>query len=201
MSNGSQRIQSLILSFRNFARLDEANLKRVDIHEGIDHTLLLLSGRLAISECAAEINIIKNYGVLPEIECYAGSLNLVFLSILTNAIEALEADRASRPSLMNPLPPPQITIETKREADRALILIADNGPGMETEVAQKIFEPFFTTKPVGRGTGLSLTISAQIVIQQHQGQLDCVTAPHQGSQFIIHLPLVQRDRATSVALP
>ncbi|MEO1401520.1 MAG: HAMP domain-containing sensor histidine kinase, partial [Cyanobacteria bacterium J06635_1] len=189
MMHGAERIQTLILNLRNFTRLGEANLKAVDIHEGIDNTVLLLQNRLKPQDSTFEIKVVKAYGPLPKVECYAGSLNLVFLNILTNAVEALERQWVDRGHEPQNHPIPQITIETQAISDTVIISIADNGTGMEPAVANKIFEPFFTTKPVGKGMGLNLAISSQIVIQQHQGELDCITQPNQGTQFVIRLPL------------
>lgn len=214
MMHGSQRIKSLILSLRQFSRLDEAEYKRVNLHDSIDSTLILLQGHLTASEHRPAIQVVKKYGQLPKIECYAGSINLVLLSILTNAIDALaqqpsghelsdrelsthgknnkNPDRTAIPTISSPDIPftPQILIDTRYTNNRIIISIADNGPGMSPTVAEKIFEPFFTTKPVGTGVGLSLAISAQIIIKQHNGTLNCVTAPNQGAKFIIGLPLL-----------
>lgn len=208
MMHGSQRIKDLILSLRQFSRLDEAEYKWIDLHDSINSTLFLLQGRLTASEPHTAIQIVKKYGQLPPIECYAGSINLVFLSILTNAIDALEQqlsihtlsgdsqgdknpDSTAPHTGSSPEYPstPQIVIETRHTNSNIIISIADNGPGMSPSVKEKIFDPFFTTKPVGQGVGLSLAISAQIVIEQHRGTLNCVTAPNQGAKFIIGLPL------------
>jgi len=185
MQVGTERIREIVLNLRNFSRLDEAELKVVDIHEGIDSTLLILQHRLNLASDSPNIEILKNYGDLPKIECYAGHLNQVFMNILTNGIDALlEAKDKDKK---------QIWIRTEaRDSDWVVVAIADNGPGMSQEVQQHIFDPFFTTKPVGKGTGLGLSISYQIVVEKHGGQLKCISAPGEGAQFLIKIPVQQR---------
>ena len=185
MQVGTERIREIVLNLRNFSRLDEAELKVVDIHEGIDSTLLILQHRLNLESDSPNIEILKNYGDLPKIECYAGHLNQVFMNILTNGIDALlEAKDKDKK---------QIRIRTEaRDSDWVVVAIADNGPGMSQEVQQHIFDPFFTTKPVGRGTGLGLSISYQIVVEKHGGQLKCISAPGEGAEFLIKIPVQQR---------
>ena len=185
MQVGTERIREIVLNLRNFSRLDEAELKVVDIHEGIDSTLLILQHRLNLASDSPNIEILKNYGDLPKIECYAGHLNQVFMNILTNGIDALlEAKDKDKK---------QIRIRTEaRDSDWVVVAIADNGPGMSQEVQQHIFDPFFTTKPVGKGTGLGLSISYQIVVEKHGGQLKCISAPGEGAQFLIKIPVQQR---------
>jgi signal transduction histidine kinase len=185
MQVGTERIREIVLNLRNFSRLDEAELKVVDIHEGIDSTLLILQHRLNLASDSPNIEILKNYGDLPKIECYAGHLNQVFMNIITNGIDALlEAKDKDKK---------QIRIRTEaRDSDWVVVAIADNGPGMSQEVQQHIFDPFFTTKPVGKGTGLGLSISYQIVVEKHGGQLKCISAPGEGAQFLIKIPVQQR---------
>jgi signal transduction histidine kinase len=185
MQVGTERIREIVLNLRNFSRLDEAELKVVDIHEGIDSTLLILQHRLNLESDSPNIEILKNYGDLPKIECYAGHLNQVFMNILTNGIDALlEAKDKDKK---------QIRIRTEaRDSDWVVVAIADNGPGMSQEVQQHIFDPFFTTKPVGKGTGLGLSISYQIVVEKHGGQLKCISAPGEGAEFLIKIPVQQR---------
>ncbi|HBE47430.1 MAG TPA: serine/threonine protein kinase, partial [Cyanobacteria bacterium UBA11369] len=176
MKVGANRIRDIILSLRNFSRLDESSLKPVDIHEGIESTLLILQHRLK----AGGIEIIKEYRQLPEVTCYAGELNQVFLNILNNGIDALENGK---------IPLPTIRICTEAIDSKFIrISIADNGCGMEKDVLSRVFEPFFTTKPVGYGTGLGLFVSYEIVVQQHGGNLTCVSSPEKGTEFIIDLP-------------
>jgi signal transduction histidine kinase len=185
MQVGTERIREIVLNLRNFSRLDEAELKVVDIHEGIDSTLLILQHRLNLASDSPNIEILKNYGDLPKIECYAEHLNQVFMNIITNGIDALlEAKDKDKK---------QIRIRTEaRDSDWVVVAIADNGPGMSQEVQQHIFDPFFTTKPVGKGTGLGLSISYQIVVEKHGGQLKCISAPGEGAQFLIKIPVQQR---------
>ncbi|AFY48928.1 PAS domain S-box [Nostoc sp. PCC 7524] len=199
MNVGAERIRQIVLSLRNFSRLDEDGMKPVDIHEGIDSTLLLLQNRLKAKAEYSEIHIIKEYGNLPKVFCHGGQMNQVFMNLLTNAIDALEAGigngewgvgEKSHP-IPHILPPtPQILIRTELTADQqVLIRIADNGPGMTEEVRDRLFDPFFTTKPVGKGTGMGLSISYQIIVNKHQGKLQCISAPGEGAEFIITIPL------------
>ncbi|NEP42125.1 MAG: GAF domain-containing protein [Okeania sp. SIO2H7] len=182
MQSGSDRIAQIVLSLRNFSRLGESKRKQVDLHEGLENTLLILQHRLLGSEEGPEIAIVKNYGKLPPIYCYPSQLNQVFLQILDNAIDALRESQTSS-SL-------EIWIATKMlDAQTARIRIADSGPGMSESVCQKAFDPFFTTKPVGRGTGLGLSVSYQIVVEQHGGGLQCVSELGKGTEFIIDIPL------------
>ena len=181
MESGAERIRDLVLSLRNFSRLDESARKTVNIHEGIDSTLTILQKKLA------GIKAIKNYDNLPLINCYAGEVNQVFMNILSNAIDALAKGVGSK---VDSTQVPTIRIGTElRERNQVAIHIADNGVGMSSQVLDKIFDPFFTTKPVGKGTGLGLSISYQIVVEQHGGQLLCQSAPGEGTQFTIVLPI------------
>jgi len=187
MKVGSERIRQIVLSLRNFARHDESELKKVDIHEGIDSTLLILQHRLNGERDSPSIEIIKDYGNLPKIECYAGQLNQVFMNIINNSIDALSEATSNEKG--------QILIRTSiNESDWVVVAIADNGSGMNQEIQQRIFDPFFTTKPVGKGTGLGLSISYQLVVEKHNGQLKCISAPGEGAQFIIEIPVRQKSR-------
>jgi signal transduction histidine kinase len=187
MKVGSERIRQIVLSLRNFARHDESELKKVDIHEGIDSTLLILQHRLNGERDSPSIEIIKDYGNLPKIECYAGQLNQVFMNIINNSIDALSEATGNEKG--------QILIRTSiNESDWVVVAIADNGSGMNQEIQQRIFDPFFTTKPVGKGTGLGLSISYQLVVEKHNGQLKCISAPGEGAQFIIEIPVRQKSR-------
>ena len=200
MKQGANRIREIVLSLRNFSRLDEADMKRVNIHEGIDNTLLILQHRLKGHRGKPEIEVKKEYGQLPLVECYAGLLNQVFMNLLSNAIDALEPQRSTR----------RITIRTEvvrgerstatdqaqpradnRQPTRdfVVIRIADNGPGIASTVKKHIFDPFFTTKPVGVGTGLGLSIAHSIVVEKHGGALMCSSSLGQGAEFVIELPL------------
>ena len=186
MMMGSDRIRQIVLSLRNFSRLDEADMKAVDIHDGIDNTLLLLQNRLKAKSEYPEIEIIKEYGDLPLVECYAGQLNQVFMNLLTNAIDALEESPFTKKQ-------PKILIHTSLKDERVFISITDNGIGMSQDINKRLFDPFFTTKPVGKGTGMGLSISYQIIVQKHCGQLMCISAPGEGAEFLIVIPLKQED--------
>ncbi|MGD1807017.1 trifunctional serine/threonine-protein kinase/ATP-binding protein/sensor histidine kinase [Dapis sp. BLCC M126] len=182
MATGSERISKIILGLRNFSRLEESERKQVDIHEGLENTLMMLQHRLRGNGSCSDIAIVKNYGQLPPVNCYPSQLNQVFLSILTNAIDALTTSEGQDC--------PEISITTQMQnKDNIKICIADNGPGMSETVQQRIFDPFFTTKPVGQGTGLGLSISYQIVTEQHGGQLQCISQPEKGTEFIIDIPI------------
>ena len=184
MQTGAERIREVVLSLRTFSRLDEAEIKPVDIHAGIDSTLTILQTRLHQDRQGCKINVIRSYGKLPNVECFAGSLNQVFLQVLTNAIDALAA-RADQRS-------PTIEIQTAQvDPDWIQIRIIDNGSGISEAVQARMFDPFFTTKPVGKGTGMGLSTSYQIVTQQHNGRLSCRSASMEGAEFTIELPIRQ----------
>ena len=203
MQTGSDRIRKIILGLQNFSRLNESGKKSVDLHEGLDNTLLILQHRLNAQDDSPlelasleqrqqhnrpKISIVKQYGKLPLVSCYASQINQVFLNILSNAIDALSISAADNR--------PEIRITTDmQDAQTAQIRIADNGPGMSQTICQKVFDPFFTTKPVGQGTGLGLSISYQIVTEQHGGQLQCLSQPGQGTEFAINIPLVSTARS------
>ncbi len=205
MKLGAERIRQIVLSLRNFSRLDEADKKRVDIHEGIDSTLLILQHRLKAKPGHPPIEVIKDYGVLPPVDCYAGTLNQVFMNVLSNAIDALEQANRLRnaahgddkvlPMPNSQCPLPAIRIRTEMiEGERVVVRISDNGVGMPESVRSRLFEPFFTTKPVGKGTGLGLSISYQIVVEKHHGHLECVSESGKGTEFIIEIPVKQAKR-------
>ncbi|MDJ1176730.1 PAS domain S-box protein [Roseofilum capinflatum] len=184
MQVGAERIREIVLSLRNFSRLDEAEMKKVDLHEGIDSTLMILQNRLKAKGDRPGVEVSKNYGQLPKINCYPGQLNQVFMNLLSNAIDALEE---------HSIPEPKITITTELiNNNQAIIRLADNGPGVPEKVRQRLFDPFFTTKPVGKGTGLGLAISYQIIVEKHQGQLSCISEVGQGATFMIQIPVVSR---------
>lgn len=195
MQVGAERIRQIVLSLRNFSRLDEAEMKPVDIHEGIDSTLLLLQNQLKAKPENLGIEIVKEYGNLPMVECYAGFLNQVFMNIIRNAIDAIEESWVNYPIASISNKKSQIRIGTSLiNSNQVEIRIADNGAGMTEEVRQKAFDPFFTTKPVGSGTGLGLAISYQIVVEKHHGSLTCVSEPGQGAEFVIEIPLKQETQ-------
>lgn len=192
MRMGADRIRQIVLSLRNFSRLDESEKKPVNIHEGIDSTLLILQSRLKVKPDHPDIQILKEYGDLPKVECYAGQLNQVFMNILSNAIDALEAYTSDRlDGNLDHLSTIIIRTETLDEGSRVAIRIKDNGPGMTEAVRAKLFDPFFTTKPVGQGTGLGLSISYQIIVEKHGGVLECFSQPGQGAEFVIEIPIHQ----------
>jgi two-component system, NtrC family, sensor kinase len=192
MQVGTDRIRQIVLSLRNFSRLDESDMKPVDIHDGIDNTLLILQHRLKAQSHHLETVVIKDYGILPKMECYAGPLNQVFMNILSNAIDAVE-ERNTQRTLQEINPQPgQITIRTSTIEDQWVeIAIADNGIGMSESIQQRIFDPFFTTKPVGKGTGMGMAISYQIITEKHGGKLKCCSTIGQGSEFVMQLPIRQ----------
>ncbi|MBC5796756.1 hybrid sensor histidine kinase/response regulator [Sphaerospermopsis sp. LEGE 00249] len=178
MKMGTDRIREIVQSLRNFSRLDQADKKAVDIHEGIDSTLLILNHRLK-----QEIEVIKEYGDLPLVECYPAQLNQVFMNVLSNAIDALLEQEQKKQK--------QIVIKTKKtDSGKITISIQDNGPGISLELQSKIFDPFFTTKPVNKGTGIGLAISYQI-IEKHQGNIYVCSDPSYGTEFIIEIPTEQ----------
>lgn len=184
LKEGADRIRQIVLSLRNFSRMDEAECKVVDIHEGIDSTLMILQNRLKTKPNRVGIEVIKIYGELPLIECYAGQLNQVFLNIVTNAIDALEEAIEN-----NSQPQPQIEISTQMiDLNTVKISFADNGSGIAEAIQHRLFDPFFTTKSVGKGTGMGMAISYQIIVEKHQGLLQCVSTPGRGSTFVITIP-------------
>ena len=226
MKLGAERIRDLVLSLRNFLRLDEAEMKSVNLHEGLDSTLLILQNQLKAMPGRCEIAVIKEYGDLPLVECYPGQLNQVFMNLLSNAIDALEESRmlnsqilirnlqrsVSSPSITirtgikevrspentpkSSLPPPSSPLEYTAYA---VIRIADNGSGMTEAVRRRLFDPFFTTKAVGKGTGLGLSISYQIVVEKHGGRIQCVSELGLGTEFVIEIPIWQRNHASGFA--
>ncbi|MCU0541285.1 MAG: HAMP domain-containing histidine kinase [Oscillatoriaceae cyanobacterium Prado104] len=190
MKAGADRIRDIVKSLRNFARLDEAEMKVADIHEGIDSTLMMLQNRLHPIADRPRIEIIKKYGDLVKVGCYPGQLNQVFLNILNNAIDAFEEDSESSLLGGGEVPASFIKISTKvLDGKWVEIVIFNNGPGMTEAVVEHIFDPFFTTKPVGKGTGLGLSIAYQIITEKHQGELQCISAMGRGTEFIIRIPI------------
>lgn len=193
MKNGAQRISHIVKSLRNFSRLDEAEMKPVDIHDGLESTLTLLKSRWQGSENSPEIQVIKKYGKLPKVTCYASAINQVFMNILTNAFDVLSqpSDRESNATNKSAdLSQSMIQISTELTNTYSVkIHIADNGPGINAKIQKKIFDPFFTTKPVGSGTGLGLSISYQVVVEKHRGKLSCISQPGKGAEFIIEIPV------------
>ncbi|MGC1395923.1 MAG: PAS domain S-box protein [Coleofasciculaceae cyanobacterium] len=214
MQRGTDRIRSIVLSLRHFSRLDEADMKQADLHEGIESTLSILQHRLNSKEQLSQIQVFREYGNLPDVQCYPGQLNQVFMNILSNAIEAFhQLEVVQNNANLSVQPTPTITISTSilegnesepslggsplypqlktQNSPSVLIKIADNGPGMTELVKTRLFDPFFTTKPVGQGIGLGLSISYQIVVEHHLGVLTCHSKPGEGTEFWIELPIQQ----------
>lgn len=194
MKTGCDRIKTIVLGLRNFSRLDESETKSVDLHEGIDNSLMLLQHRLQGKGDYSAIKIIKKYGKLPAINCYASQMNQVFINVLNNAIDALEELRMDSdfPGVKDKGKQkiPQIRIQTNVvEGKQACIRISDNGSGMDEAARKKVFEPFFTTKPIGKGTGLGMSISYQIVVEKHGGSIYCHSKVGKGSEFVIQIPI------------
>lgn len=194
MKVGTERIHEIVLSLRNFSRTDEAELKAVDIHEGLDSTLLILGHRLKNNNQRPAIEIVKEYATFPLLECYPSQLNQVFMNLLSNSIDALEEkfktiqQRYLKLSQKCPMIPLTIWISTQAINNQIVIRIADNGLGIPEEVRSHIFDPFFTTKGPGKGTGLGLSISYQIVVEKHHGQIKCFSKPGEGTEFLIEIP-------------
>ncbi len=191
---GTNRIQAIVSSLRNFSRLDEAEMKTVDIHEGLESTLLILQHRLKLNNSKVTIELVKNYGELPLVACHPGQLNQVFMNLLSNAIdELLSIEPACEEDEVKSL-----TITTQMiDADWVKVSIKDDGKGVPQNTLDKLFDPFFTTKPVGEGTGLGLSISYRI-IEEHGGRLYCLSTPGSGAEFVIELPVEAVPRSCSV---
>ncbi|MEY3869766.1 MAG: hypothetical protein RLZZ338_3657 [Cyanobacteriota bacterium] len=197
MKVGSQRIEEIVRSLRTFSRLDESEMKSIDIHAGIDSTLLILNSRLKNRNDRPAIQIIKEYGNIPQVQCYAGQLNQVLMNLLNNAIDALEdamqqGKWTKGKTDLGEFPLIKIHTAFPDENDRVLLKITDNGCGISKSVQEHIFDPFFTTKPVGQGTGLGLAICYKIIVEKHKGSLRCVSTLGEGAEFIIEIPLRQK---------
>ncbi|WP_226588169.1 sensor histidine kinase [Microseira wollei] len=192
MQVGTDRIREIVTSLRNFSRIDEAEVKAVNIHEGIDSTLMLLQNRLKPSLESTGIQVVKDYGKLPLVECYPGQLNQVFMNLFSNVINNLEEYKKRRSLEDIKANQSLIRISTSViNKDWVGIYIADNGSGMTEEVRSHLFEPFFITKSGGKGSGLALSISYQIVTDKHGGKLSCNSAPGDGTEFVIEIPVRQ----------
>ncbi|MDB9494823.1 cache domain-containing protein [Spirulina major CS-329] len=189
MKVGTKRIREIVLSLRNFSRLDEAEAKYVDLHESLDSTILLLKHRLQSKDHRPALGILKQYGTLPKVSCYPGPLNQVLLNIMSNGIDALKSAIADGKDFGNDSP--QILLATETQDDNVIIRIRDNGTGVPEDLRAKLFDPFFTTKDVGKGTGLGLSISYQIIVDKHQGNLECESQPGKWTEFVITLPSEQ----------
>ncbi|MGB3267540.1 MAG: GAF domain-containing protein, partial [Microcoleus sp.] len=194
MQVGTQRIVEIVKSLRNFSRLDESAGKSVNIHDGIDSTLMILQNRLKSHSSRPAIQVIKDYQLLPEVECFPGELNQVFMNILINAIDALEERDKGRTVQECDRHPSTIAIRTyPAAAGFVAVSIADNAGGIPEPVRSRLFDPFFTTKPVGKGTGLGLSISHSIVVDRHGGRLSCISTLGEGSEFVIEIPVRSKN--------
>ncbi|MBP0041317.1 MAG: GAF domain-containing protein [Roseofilum sp. SBFL] len=199
MHIGADRIRDIVRSLRNFSRLDESEVKAVDIHEGMDSTLLILNNRLKSKSHRPEIKVLKDYSNLPLLECYPSQLNQVFMNLIANAIDALEEANLKQNWSYEALEadPNQIKISTSLSAskdtgkDWVVIEIEDNALGIPEDLHSRLFDPFFTTKPIGKGTGIGLAISYQIVVERHQGKLTCASTVGEGTTFRIEIPVEQ----------
>lgn len=182
MNTGANRISNIVQNLKQFSRLHETGMKAVDINESITSTLVILEHRLKFG-IQQSIAVITQYGVLPKVKCYAGDLNQVFMHIINNAIDALQKSIKSKNH-------PQITIHTQlKNNQKVSISIKDTALGMTEEVRRQIFNPFFTTKPVGKGTGLGLAVSHEIIVEKHKGEIQCISTPGEGTEFIIEIPV------------
>ncbi|RMF66461.1 MAG: sensor histidine kinase [Cyanobacteria bacterium J069] len=198
MQMGTKRISDIVRSLRTFSRLDEADFKSVDLHEGLESTLMILQHRLKACGNLPKIEIVKDFGQLPLVECYPGKLNQVFMNLIANAIDAVQdCYRQAK----EPKPTPKITLKTSQIGELVAIHVIDNGVGIPDHARPRLFNPFFTTKPVGYGVGLGLSISYQIVTEQHRGQLTYHSRLNQGTEFVVRIPRRQNplDQANSKA--
>ena len=190
MSFGTTRICEIVKSMRTFTRLDEAEIKQVNIHDGIDSTLMILQHRLKEMSNLPQIQVLKNYEEIPQIECYSGQLNQVFMNIFSNSIDALQECYEQKSIQEINENPPEIRIQTAvLNHDWVTIRIADNGTGINEEVKLKLFDPFFTTKDIGKGTGLGLSISYGIIVEKHGGNIFCNSEVGKGTEFVIQIPI------------
>ncbi len=194
MDVGTERIREIVLSLRNFSRIDEAEFKAVDLHEGIDSTLLILQHRLQVRPESPAIEVVKDYGKLPLVDCYPGQLNQVLMNLLVNAIDVLDDSSRQQNKDYRQTQPDTIWISTQVTAKNLVqITITDNGSGIPETVRSRIFDPFFTTKPIGKGTGLGLSITYQIITQKHNGKIWCDSALGKGTKFVIQIPVHQPE--------
>ncbi len=196
LRTGSDRIQKLVVSLRNFSRLDEEKYTMVNISEGIESTLLLLQHRLKSRPNHPGVQVVREYGELPLVECCPSQLNQVFMNIISNAVDALEERDRNLSYDQIKANPSVIRVSTAQENGVVKIQVSDNGTGVPSEVLEKLFEPFFTTKPVGKGTGLGLSISHQIITQKHRGEIACSPLPEGGTLFTIKIPIKQSCKSS-----
>ncbi|MGK7923769.1 MAG: sensor histidine kinase, partial [Spirulina sp.] len=189
MQTGANRIRTIVKSLRNFSRLDESDRKQADLHEGLNNTLMLLQHRLKQNRDRPEIQVVKNFALIPAIECYPGDINQVFMNLLSNAIDAID-EKWDRGIQFTPTLTLSMEVGRYRESQQTYIRIhlADNGTGIPQHLQTRIFDPFFTTKSIGRGTGLGLTASHDIIVEKHGGRLYCASEVGEGTEFAIELP-------------
>ena len=190
MQASTDRICSISTSLRTFSRTDKDYKVPFNLHEGIESTLLILKHRLKANDSRPAIEVVQAYGDLPEVQCFPGQVNQVFMNLIANAIDALDEANEGRSYADIETHPNRITIQTLQEEDRAIVRIRDNGVGMDETAIARIFEPSFTTKAVGKGTGLGLAIARQIVEEKHSGTLTCISETGKGTEFAIGLPIV-----------
>lgn len=197
MRVGAQRIRDIVRSLRNFSRLDESEFKAVNLHDGIESTLMILQNRLKAKPGSPGIEIVRCYGNLPLVECYAGQINQVLMNILSNAVDALEERDARRGPSELDAAASRITITTAVVNQKSVqVVIADNGVGIPPQLQSHIFDPFFTTKSIGKGTGLGMSISYKIITDKHQGKLTCTSESGLGTSFTIEIPIRQRIKSS-----
>jgi signal transduction histidine kinase len=194
MKIGAERIRQIVLSLRNFSRIDQDGRKPCDIHEGLDSTLLILQHRFKAFGDLPAIHLVKKYGDIPIVNAYAGQLNQVFMNILSNALDAIGdthevRDIASEITIITEMKEAIADLPTKSTQSKVVVRIIDNGIGIPEDIRKKLFDPFFTTKPVGKGTGLGLSISYQIIVEKHQGSLECFSTLGKGTEFRIEIPI------------
>ncbi|WP_414578667.1 response regulator [Anabaena sp. CCY 9402-a] len=194
MRIGTERVEKIVRSLRLFSRLDDTQFQLFNIHEGIDSTLIILSNRIKSTSTSAEINIVKNYGELPLVECYAGQLNQVFMNLLANAIDAIEESLIGK---ISDTPKIEICTAVTDDQTSISITISDNGIGISQEVQERMFDQFFTTKPLGKGTGFGLAIVHEIIVEKHRGTLEVKSSMGEGAQFLITIPIQQASMKIS----
>ncbi|MEG4534167.1 response regulator [Microcoleus sp. D2_18a_D3] len=198
---GADRIREIVLSLRLFARQEGYEMRAVNLHEGMDSTLMILQSRLKFNSDRPSIEVVRDYCPnLPEVDCYGGEMNQVFMNVLANAIDAIDEWNTQRALEEIKANPSVIRISTEITSNNYVaVRIVDNGPGISEEVRRHVFNPFFTTKPPGKGTGIGLSISWQIVVEKHRGSLGCISAPGGGTEFIIEIPIRQESPVLSLS--
>jgi signal transduction histidine kinase len=189
MQLGTDRVTEIVSSLNNFSRHRETGKKFADLHEGLESTLLILGHRFNLNAYYSTIQLIKQYGNLPLIECYPGEINQVFMNLICNAIDAIEENQKNQVFEKTSQYPGMIRIQTESIGERVILRITDNGSGISESDRTKIFDAFYTTKSIGKGTGLGLSIAYQIIVNNHRGQLTCHSTQREGTEFVIELPI------------